>query len=381
MIYLDNNATTEIVPGVIEAMRPLLTGSFGNPSSSHACGIAVRSLIDDARQSVADLLGAASPDEIVFTSGGTEGDNWAILAALRANPSKNHIVTTRVEHEAVRLLCESLEHEGKQVTWLEVDSSGELDLDDLRSALKKETAIVSIMLANNETGVLFPVKEAAQIVKENSDALFHTDAVNAVGKVPINLRETHVDLLTLSSHKFHGPKGVGAMYIRDGVKLPSMMFGGGQERGRRPGTEATHQIVGMAAAAEYVRELVPMERVREFRDRLEDQILATIPDAFLNGTSVQQNRLPNTSNISFANTNGDAILARLDAQGICVSTGSACNSETHSSSAVLQAMNVPYSQAMGSIRFSLSRLNTEEEIETVLEILPAIVSDLRSIGD
>lgn len=380
MIYLDNNATTEIVPGVLEVMKPLLMGSFGNPSSSHACGRDVRGFIDDARQSVADLVGASSPNEIVFTSGGTEGDNWAILGALRADQSKNHIVTTRVEHEAVRLLCQSLERAGNSVTWLNVNEYGELDLDELRSSLKKETAIVSIMLANNETGVLFPVAEAAQIVKENSDALFHTDAVNAVGKIAINLKETRVDLLTLSSHKFHGPKGTGAIYIRDGVKLRPMFCGGGQERGRRAGTEATHQIVGMGAAAEYVRDIAPMGRVRELRDRLEQEILAVIPETVLNGTSIPQNRLPNTSNISFANTNGEAILARLDANGVCVSTGSACNSEAHTSSAVLQAMNVPYSHAMGSIRFSLSRLNTEEEIDTVLEILPGIVSDLRSMA-
>jgi cysteine desulfurase len=236
------------------------------------------------------------------------------------------------------------------------------------------------MYANNETGILFPVAEAAEIVKTHSNALFHTDAVNAAGKIALDVRNTGIDLLSLSAHKFHGPKGIGALYIREGVSLNSIMEGGGQERGKRPGTEPVHQIAGMGAAAEFVRDMAPMSRVRELRNRLEESILSSIPNVVLNGTDQQMNRLPNTSNISFVDTNGEAILARLDDHGIFVSTGSACNSESHRSSPVLEAMNVPFSHAMGSIRFSLGRFNTEEEIDTVLEKLPAIVSSLRSMA-
>lgn len=380
MIYLDNNATTEIVAGAAGVMRSLIESSYGNPSSAHSPGRAVREIVEDGRQSVAGLIGAASSSEIVFTSGGTESDNWAILGALRADHGRNHIVTTRVEHEAVRKTCESLERKGYEVTWLNVDEAGSVDLDELRSSLKPETAIVSIMYANNETGILFPVAEAAEIVKRHSTALFHTDAVNAAGKVPIDVKNTEIDLLSLSAHKFHGPKGIGALYVREGVKLSRMMEGGGQEGGMRPGTEPVHQIAGMGAAAEFVRDMAPMARVRELRNRLEESILRTIPNAVLNGTDLQANRLPNTSNISFVDTNGEAIMARLDQEGIFVSTGSACNSESHRSSAVLEAMNIPFSQAMGSIRFSLGRFNTEEEIDTVLEKLPAIVSSLRAMA-
>lgn len=380
MIYLDNNATTEIVAGAAGVMRSLIESSYGNPSSAHSPGRAVREIVEDGRQSVAGLIGAASSCEIVFTSGGTESDNWAILGALRADHGRNHIVTTLVEHEAVRKTCESLERKGFEVTWLNVDEAGSVDLDELRSSLKPETAIVSIMYANNETGILFPVAEAAEIVKLHSTALFHTDAVNAAGKVPIDVKNTEIDLLSLSAHKFHGPKGIGALYVREGVKLSRMMEGGGQEGGMRPGTEPVHQIAGMGAAAEFVRDMAPMARVRELRNRLEESILRTIPNAVLNGTDLQANRLPNTSNISFVDTNGEAIMARLDQEGIFVSTGSACNSESHRSSAVLEAMNIPFSQAMGSIRFSLGRFNTEEEIDTVLEKLPAIVSSLRAMA-
>lgn len=380
MIYLDNNATTEIVAGAAGVMRSLIESSYGNPSSAHSPGRAVREIVEEGRQSVAGLIGAASSSEIVFTSGGTESDNWAILGALRADHGRNHIVTTRVEHEAVRKTCESLERKGYEVTWLNVDEAGSVDLDELRSSLKPETAIVSIMYANNETGILFPVAEAAEIVKRHSTALFHTDAVNAAGKVPIDVKNTEIDLLSLSAHKFHGPKGIGALYVREGVKLSRMMEGGGQEGGMRPGTEPVHQIAGMGAAAEFVRDMAPMARVRELRNRLEESILRTIPNAVLNGTDLQANRLPNTSNISFVDTNGEAIMARLDQEGIFVSTGSACNSESHRSSAVLEAMNIPFSQAMGSIRFSLGRFNTEEEIDTVLEKLPAIVSSLRAMA-
>ena len=374
MIYLDNNATTQIAPAVLEAMMPFLVDGFGNPSSVHTTGQKARRAVEAARESVARLLGARQAHEIVFTSGGTESDNWAILGALEAT-EKRHIVTSRVEHEAVRKLCERLQTRGYEVTWLDVDEEGLFDLDGLRNVLTPETAIVSVMLANNETGVIFPVAEIALIVKEHSDALFHVDGVNAVGKMPVDLSSTEIDLFSLSAHKFHGPKGVGALYIRDGVSLPSLAIGGGQESGRRAGTEAVHQIVGLGAAAEFVKDMASMEYVRKLRDQLEDHILQNIPNTRRNGHA--EHRLPNTANISFENTNGEMILARLDDLGICVSTGSACNAHDHRSSAVLEAMNVPYSYAMGSIRFSLGRFTASEEVEYLLNVLPPIIANCR----
>lgn len=375
MIYFDNNATTEIADEVVEAMLPFLKGNFGNASSAHAAGNVTRRAIDESRTSVAELLGAL-PDEIVFTSGGTESDNWAIRSALAADSTRNKIVTTKVEHEAVRKTCEQLEGLGTEVVWLDVDSDGALDLDKLRDSLDERTALVSVMWANNETGVLFPVAEIADIVKSRSNALVHVDAVNAAGKVEIDLSKTAVDLLSISAHKFHGPKGVGALFVRNGVNLPAMMIGGGQESGRRAGTEAVHQIVGMGAAAKFVTDLAPMAAVEKLRDKLESSILATIHNTSVNGTQASEYRLPNTSYISFENINGEILLSALDDHGVCVSTGSACNSETRAASPVLAAMNIPYSQAMGSIRFSLGRFNTEAEVDRVLELLPVLVSRL-----
>ena len=380
MIYFDNNATTQIAPEVIDAMMPFLAASYGNPSSAHSFGSEVRKVVDRARESVAELVGASISDEIAFTSCGTESDNWAILGSLEANADKNHIITTRVEHEAVRKLCDKLEKRGCRVTRLDVDEKGALDLDSLRAALDDDTALVSMMFANNETGILFPVAEIAQIVKKCSKALFHVDGVNAVGKIPINLKETEIDLFSLSGHKFHGPKGIGALYIRDGVDLPGFLTGGGQEGGRRAGTEAVHQIAGLGAAAGLVKDMSPMARIGAMRDRLENEILNRIPNSHLNGTSDTAKRLPNTSNISFENTNGEAILARLDDLGVCVSTGSACNSNDHTASPVLQAMNVPYSSAMGAIRFSLGRYNSESDVDFVIDVLPGIVSELRELA-
>lgn len=380
MIYFDNNATTQIAPQVFDAMRPFLEASFGNPSAAYTFGREAKEAVADARASVAGLLGANSADEIAFTSCGTESNNWAILGALEANPGKDHIITTRVEHDAVRKLCEKLEKKGCRVTWLETDEQGALDLDDLRSALSNDTAVVSVMLANNETGILFPVKEIGHIVKENSSALFHVDGVNAVGKIAVNLKAARIDMFSASGHKFHGPKGIGALFIRDGVNLPPFFIGGGQESGKRPGTEAVHQIAGIGAAANFVKDISPMMKIRAMRDRLETEILNKIPNSRLNGTSDPAKRLPNTSSISFENTNGEMILARLDALGICVSTGSACNSQDHSASPVLQAMNVPYSSAMGAIRFSLGRFNSGEEVDFVVDALPGIVSSLRQIA-
>ncbi|MEP7149266.1 MAG: aminotransferase class V-fold PLP-dependent enzyme [Acidobacteriota bacterium] len=379
MIYLDNNATTPLSPNVHEAMLPFLGASFGNPSSAHAAGREARKFVEKARVSVAGLLGA-DPGEIVFTSGGTESDNLSITGALAARPGKKHIVTTRVEHEAVRKLCEKLELEGREVSWLDVDDNGELDLEQLRQAVRSDTAIVSVMLANNETGILFPVDKVAEIVKERSDALVHVDGVNAVGKIPIDLSTGLIDLFSVSAHKFHGPKGIGALYVRDGVDLSPMSIGGGQESDRRAGTEAVHQIVGMGAAAEFVRDMSEMENVRRLRDKLEQSILQHIPIAALNGTGDVSRRLPNTSNISFEGLNGEAILAELDDAGICVSTGSACNAAGHRTSAVLEAMNVPYTRAMGAVRFSLSRFNSEAEIVEVLDVLAAIVTRLSQLA-
>ena len=378
MIYLDNNATTAVAPEVLDAMVPYLAAHFGNPSSAHFLGAETRGAVDKAREQVAGLMGASSASEVVFTSCGTESDNWAILGGLQARPDKDHIITTRVEHEAVRKLIEQLESSGFRVTWLDVDREGQLDLDQVCDSLSAETALVSIMLANNETGVLFSVREIAEIVKENSDALFHVDGVNAAGKVPINLSQTKIDLCSISAHKFHGPKGIGALYIRDGLQLPSFLTGGGQESGRRAGTEAVHQIVGMGAAAEFASDLSKMDVVRSLRDRLERSVLGQIPNAHLNGTSNSDKRLPNTSNISFENTNGEMILARLNDLGICVSTGSACNAVDHKASPVLAAMEIPYSYAMGSIRFSLGRLNTAEDVDLVIEKLPQIIHELNA---
>ena len=374
MIYLDNNATTRVAPEVFEAMRPYLTEEFGNPSSAHAFGRPARQAIEDARAQVAELLGACDPNEIVFTSCGSESDNWAIGGWLEANPTRRHIITTRVEHEAVRNLCEHLTELGCEVTWLEVDRNGEMDLDDLRRALRRDTGIVSVMMANNETGVLFPIEEIGQMVREYSDAVFHVDGIQAVAKLPINLRQLPVDLFAISGHKFHAPKGIGALYIRNGAKLPPFIIGGGQERGRRSGTEAVHNIVALGRAAKLAIESPIHDHVRRLRDRLEDSILKRFTNASLNGTADRDKRLPNTANISFAGYDGSDILRQLDSKGICVSTGSACNADSDEVSAVLRAMKIPYEIARGSIRFSVGRYNTEAEIDEALSALRTIVT-------
>lgn len=374
MTYLDNNATTAVAPEVFEAMRPYLTEHYGNPSSAHAVGRPARSAVEKARAQVAALLGASDPSEIVFTSCGSESDNWAIGGFLEQNPARRHIITTRVEHEAVRNLCEHLSEIGCEVTWLEVDRHGELDLEDLRQALRRDTGIVSVMMANNETGVLFPIEEIGRIVREHSEAVFHVDGVQAVGKIPIDLKAWPVDLFAVSGHKFHAPKGIGVLYVRNGITLPPFIIGGGQEQGRRSGTEAVAQIVALGKASELAQQFDGHETIRELRDRLEDAILAKFPFATLNGTPDRRKRLPNTSNISFAGFEGSTILAQLDQAGICVSTGSACNAESQKVSAVLEAMRIPFQAARGSIRFSLGRYNTAAEIEKVLSILTEIVT-------
>jgi cysteine desulfurase len=380
IIYLDNNATTRVAPEVFEAMRPYLAELYGNPSSAHTFGREMRRPVEQAREQVAEALGASSANEIIFTSCGSESDNWAIRGVLEERPAMRHIITTRVEHEAVRNLCGRLERSGYEVTWLEVNEEGLLDLEQLRAALRTDTALVSCMLANNETGVLFPIAEIGPIVRENSDALFHVDGVQAVGKIPLRLRNLDVDLFAVSGHKFHAPKGVGALYVRDGVRLSPFLLGGGQERGHRAGTEAVPYIVALGSACELAQKSDASKLVRRLRDKLEDAILDSIPGARLNGTRNREHRLPNTSNISFDNLEGENILARLDAERICVSTGSACNAETHEPSAVLGAMNVPYTLARGSIRFSLGRYNTESEIDDTLSVLPEIVKSLAEMS-
>ena len=376
MIYLDNNATTCVAPEVFEAVQPYLTTLYGNPSSAHTFGRKMRDAVENARSQVAEVLGASHADEIAFTSGGSESDNWAIGGFLEENPTRRHIITTRVEHEAVRNLCEHLAEIGCEVTWLEVDQNGELDLDDLRKDLRRDTGIVSVMMANNETGVIFPIEEIGGIVREHSDAVFHVDGVQAVGKIPIKLGEWPVDLFSVSGHKFHAPKGVGALYIRRGMKLPPFIIGGGQEHGRRSGTEAVPNIVALGRAAQLAKEFNGHEQTRGLRDQLEDEILAGFPGARLNGTADRSKRLRNTSNISFKNLDGPEILAHLDNAGICVSTGSACNADSRETSGVLRAMQTPYELARGAIRFSLGRYNTREDIDRTLAALHQIFDDL-----
>ncbi len=373
-IYLDNNATTKVAPEVFEAMRPFLSDSYGNPASGHSLGRLASKAVERARQQVATLLGAEHADEIVFTSCGSESDNWAIRAVLQANPGKRHIVTTQVEHEAVRNLCSNLEKDGYEVSWLGVDGQGLLDLQHLKAALRPDTAIVSVMLANNETGVLFPIEEIGQLVREHSRAVFHVDGVQAVAKIPIDLKKTPVDLFALSAHKFHGPQGVGALFVRQGIELSPFIVGGQQEKGRRAGTSAVPNIVGLGAACELASKDESHDRVRELRDQFESLVLGRIPNARLNGTPEKQ--LPNTSNISFAYLEGSDIMARLDERGICVSTGSACHSSTRQSSPTLLAMGVPSFLVQGSVRFSLGRYTTPAEIEKTTEVLPAIIEHL-----
>ena len=377
MIYFDNNATTQVAPEVFEAMRPFLTSHYGNPSSGHALGRESRAAVETAREQVADLLGAQRPSEIVFTSCGSESNNWAIGGFLEQNPNLHHIITTNVEHEAVRKLCEHLAEMACIVTWLEVDEQGAIDLDDLRKALRPDTAIVSIMLANNETGVLFPIEEIGRIIREHSDAVFHVDGVQAVGKIPIDLRNTHVDLFSVSGHKFHAPKGIGALYIRSGIRLPPSVIGGGQENGRRSGTEAVPNLVALGRASALAKEFVGRNQIRALRDRLESKILASIPDTQVNGSTHADKRLPNTSNISFAGVLGPDLVAALDEAEICVSTGSACHADSADVSPVLAAMKISRSLALGSIRFSLGRYNTEAEVDQLLKLLPETVESLR----
>ena len=378
MIYLDNNATTRVAPEVVEAMLPYLKDFYGNPSSMYEFARQAETEIERARTALAALLGA-DPGEIVFTSCGTESDNTAIWAALRANPDKRHIITTRVEHAAVKNLGTFLSKNGYRVTFVPVDGKGRLDRDYLLDHLSDDTAIVSVMWANNETGVIFPVEEIAAQVREKG-AVFHTDAVQAVGKIPIDLDQNAIDMLSLSGHKLHGPKGIGALYVRKGTRFSPFLIGGHQEGGRRGGTENVASIAGLGRASELAAANMHEEvsRVRALRDALETGILERVPNAIVNGD--RDNRLPNTANISFEYIEGESILLMLDALGICASSGSACTSGSLEPSHVLRAMGVPFTAAHGSIRFSLSTFNTREEIDHVVEHLPAVVERLRELS-
>jgi cysteine desulfurase len=377
-IYVDNNATTRVAPEVVEAMLPYFSDFYGNPSSMHAFGGNVGHALKDARARVADLLGA-SPEEIVFTSCGTESDSTAIWAALRSNPAKRHVITSRVEHPAVKNLCESLTGQGYRVTFVPVDKQGRLDLDYLYDKLSDDTALVSLMWANNETGMIFPVEEIAREAKSRG-ILFHTDAVQAVGKVPIDLKNSAIDMLALSGHKLHAPKGVGALYVRKGTKFSPFLMGGHQEHGRRGGTENVASIIGLGRACELAGEMMVDEdtRVRALRDKLESGLLAAVPNAAVNG--VPEERLPNTSSIAFEFIEGESILLLMDQHGICASSGSACTSGSLEPSHVLRAMGVPFTAAHGTIRFSLSIYNTEAEMDTIIEALPPIVERLRQMS-
>jgi len=381
IIYMDNNATTRVAPEVLEAMLPYFGELYGNPSSMHRFGGMVGRAIAGARQQVADLLGA-TPEEIIFTSCGTESDSTALLSAVRANPEKRHFVISRVEHPAVKNLAGSMRNltgHKYRVTALGVDREGMLDLDEYRDALDDDTALVSVMMANNETGVIFPIAEMAAIARERG-ILFHTDAVQAVGKVPIDLRELPVDFLSLSGHKLHAPKGVGILYVRKGTPYAPFVIGGHQERGRRGGTENTASIIGLGKACELAGRMMRVEnsKVKKLRDKLEDALLTKIPHSMLNGHKTC--RLPNTCNISFEYIEGEAILLHMDEYGICASSGSACTSGSLEPSHVMRAMGVPFTAAHGSIRFSLSVFNTEDEVDFVVDKMPAIIANLREMS-
>ncbi|MBI4861479.1 MAG: cysteine desulfurase NifS [Candidatus Riflebacteria bacterium] len=376
-IYLDNNATTKVAPEVVEAILPFFNDYYGNPSSMHTFGGGVMRHVDQARQEIAGLLGA-SPGEIVFTGGGSESDNLAIRGTIEALAGrKRHLITTRVEHPAVREVFHHYQKNGYQLTELTVDGSGALDLDELEQSITPDTALVSVMWANNETGVIFPIEKVAQIVKAKG-SVFHTDAVQAAGKIPIDVSRVPVDLLTVSGHKLHAPKGVGVLYVRKGTKLAPLILGGHQEKGRRAGTENVPGVVGLGRAAALASTWMSDEntRVRHLRDKLERGIVASCKDVRVNG----KDRLPNTLNVSFEFIEGEAILLMLDDLGICASSGSACASGSLEPSHVMRAMGVPFTAAHGSIRFSLSRFNTEDEIDYVIQQLPGVTNRLRELS-
>lgn len=378
-IYLDNNATTMVDPAVVQAMLPYFTEQFGNPSSMHSYGNKVGQALKKARKQVQTLLGAEHDSEIIFTSCGTESDSTAILSALKVQPDRKEIITTVVEHPAILTLCENLEKEGYTIHRLTVDKRGRLDLDEYKKLLSNKVAVVSVMWANNETGTFFPVIEMAEMA-HNAGVLFHTDAVQAVGKIPVDLKSTKIDMLSLSGHKLHAPKGIGVLYLRRGVRYRPLLRGGHQERGRRAGTENAASIVALGMAAEMAMQNLQHENtvVRAMRDRLQEGILSQIQNAFVTGDP--DNRLPNTLNIAFEYIEGEGILLLLNKAGIAASSGSACTSGSLEPSHVMRAMGIPYTAAHGTVRFSLSRYNTMEEIEKVITAVPPIVAQLRKLS-
>ncbi|MDD3294176.1 MAG: cysteine desulfurase NifS [Geobacteraceae bacterium] len=377
-IYADNNATTKVDEAVFEEMRPYFCELYGNPSSMHFFGGQVQKKVDEARMRTAELLGAL-PEEIVFTSCGTESDNAAIRSALETSPERRHIITTRVEHPAVLTLCRNLSKKGYRITELAVDGEGRLDLDELKRTVDEDTAVVSIMYANNETGVVFPIEEIGAIVKDKG-AVFHTDAVQAVGKIPLDMASSSIDMLALSGHKLHAPKGIGALYVRKGMPFRPFLVGGHQERSRRAGTENTASIIALGKACQLAASHLDEEntRVKGLRDRLEGEILRLIPKVRVNGGAAR--RLPNTSSVAFEFVEGEAILLLLSEKGICASSGSACTSGSLEPSHVLRAMGVPFTCAHGSIRFSLSRFTTDADVDTIIRELPPIIQRLRDMS-
>lgn len=385
IIYLDNNATTQVAPEVLEAMLPFFCDRYGNPSSIHRFGGTVASEIEKARREVADLLGAHYRDrddcasEIIFTSCGTEGDNSAVNAALAARPERRRIVSSAVEHPGVLNCLREWERRGYEVLLLPVDGRGQLDIDMLKRAVDGNTALVTLMWANNETGTIFPIREACRIAHE-AGALFHTDAVQAAGKEPIDVDELGADYLSISGHKLHAPKGVGALFARRGIPFAPLIHGGHQERMRRAGTENVPSCIGLGAACRIARAGLDDERrkLAQLRDRLEAGILASVPEVQINGDL--EHRLPNTSSVSFRYIEGESILMFLDMKNICASSGSACTTGSLEPSHVLKAMGVPYSSAHGTIRFSLSKYNTESDIDAVIEALPPVIARLREIS-
>jgi len=378
-IYLDNNATTACDPRVVEAMLPYFLEQFGNPSSIHSFGNGVGRALGKARKQVQALIGAEHDSEIIFTSCGTESDNTAILSAIKCFPNRKEIITTTVEHPAILALCTQLEKEGYTIHRLAVDSRGRLDLAEYQRLLTPQVAIVSVMWANNETGTLFPILEMAEMAHA-AGVQFHTDAVQAVGKIPINLAASKIDMLSISGHKLHAPKGIGVLYLKRGVRFRPLLRGGHQERGRRAGTENAASVVGLGKACEMAMDHIEFENreVKALRDRLEQGILARVPNCFVTGDP--GNRLPNTCNIAFEYIEGEAILMLLNKQGIAASSGSACTSGSLEPSHVMRAMDIPYTAAHGTIRFSLSRFNTQAEIDRVIEAVPPIIAHLRKLS-
>lgn len=380
IIYLDNNATTQCSPAVVEAMLPYFSEQYGNASSVHTFGGQNRHVIDAARHSVAQFINAAYDDEIIFTSCASESDNTAIFSAVRVSRNKKHIITSAVEHPAVLEPFRYLQTQGYRVDYIGVDELGRFNMDQFKTVLDEDTALVSVMWANSETGTIFPIQEIAKLAHAKG-ALFHTDAVQAGGKIPVDVQAAGVDMLSLSAHKFHGPKGIGVLYVKRGTRFLPYLMGGHQEKQRRAGTENVPYIVGLAKAAELAQKRLmdgTMQRVATLRDQLEHGILKTIPDVKVNGDP--SNRVPNTTNISFGYIEGESILMYLNDFGICASSGSACTSGSLEPSHVLRAMKVPFQFAHGSIRFSLSDQTTQADIDTVLKELPPIVARLREIS-